>query len=130
MARLLSPIGLSIRYSKVLLIFFAFYRSLAQPLYFAGCDIDPEQAAGEGVHRRGARPRTDSHNRRPAHPSHSAALCNDTRICVRKVSNSATPDATSGQGAKRLNAAGLGAYAFTCACGLRGRETRRDVASF
>ena len=33
--------------------------------YFAECDIDPEQAAGERTHGlRGARPRTDSHNHR------------------------------------------------------------------
>ena len=31
---------------------------------------------------RGARPRTDSHDRRPAHLPHAAALCNATQICV------------------------------------------------
>jgi hypothetical protein len=87
MATLLSPTGISICYSKGLAILLAFYRSLARPLYFAECDIDPEQAAGERAHNPlGTRPRTDSHNRRPAHLSDSAALCNATRICVRKVS--------------------------------------------
>jgi hypothetical protein len=47
MATLLSPTGISIFSSKGLAILLTFYRSLARPLYFAKCDIDPEQAAGE-----------------------------------------------------------------------------------
>jgi hypothetical protein len=72
---------------KRLAILFAFYHLLAQSLYFDEYDIDPEHAAGERAHHpRGARPRTDSHNRRHARLSDSAALCSATRICVHKIS--------------------------------------------
>ena len=74
----------------------AFYRSLVRPLYFAECDIDPDQAAGEPAHHpRGARPRTDSHIAAPL----IFKLQRYPNQRPQKFPNSAIRDATSGQGA-------------------------------
>ena len=65
---------------------------------FCRCDINPDQTVGERApHPRGARPRTDSHNCRPADLSVATLLLPGSASA--NVSNSATRDATSGRGA-------------------------------